>query len=645
MWGHGFAMLPNPAPVASFSGITTSIRENSTRSITLVTEPSSVRVRVETSGSLGLGNCSTTSKDSVGNGKSIILRGCSEGDDVLLKLYRASDGILLRIYEIDVTADSDPSPSPTPVTPTPLPLPTSTPTPTPPPPPRDLVLSTVSGEPNQIQLTFTRSGPPHNYVFQLQGFNPDTNKWGDAGEVKAQNSPAIFENIPRGYKYQAKGTNCHDKDDTDSCVLWTGWTNTLELSNPTVAFAGLASRLQVSESDGFQVRASDLTLEQQYTVALRSTTGAGFNSSCTRTATRTFTASSRSVNHDFTLYGCSKGNATVTATLHKGSASGTVLGTVSRRVSVTNLPGPLRDYQVVPGDEAIYIGWLHPIHLGNPEYTGYTLQYKTGTGGWVTDSSNIAIGTTRYLIPDLTNGTSYQVRVAAKSNDGLGPWSTSGVIRPVDGPRAPSAPQDMNAYGRPGGKIVVNWGHSVDRGNPQSTAFRIEYRKGTTGDWTLWRTIYFASVQTHITGLEDRVRYQVRVGSATHYYDEATDSVVRVGAWAVDDFAIPDPLRGPSYPTNIRATAGDRQLSLTWDLPTDPGRPVVSDYDIRYRTETTGGAIGGWRSWSHNGDHRTATITGLRNGQQYLVEIMARNNQNRSHLFWGGHVYGTPQAP
>ncbi len=313
--------------------------------------------------------------------------------------------------------------------------------------------------------------------------------------------------------------------------------------------------------------------------------------------------------------------------------------TPPRSARVKDLPGPLRDFEVFPGDGTIYIGWNHPINLGDPEYTGFTLQYQQAGGSWTTDSSDIAIGTTRYLIPDLTNGTSYRVRVAAKSNDGLGPWSTSEWLAPLSGPRPPSAPQNMNAYGAPDSEIVVNWGQPVDRGNPQSLAFRIEYRKGNTGDWTLWRTVWFASLLTRITGLENQVNYQVRVAGTTWYYDKATDSVVTLGAWAVDTDAMPDPIRAPNEVWPVSATAGDRQITVNWGLPRDPGRPSVTDYDVRYRV----GETGSWRYWTHNGNHRTATITGLRNGTEYWIQIKAKNGQPGE--YFAGDVMATPTSP
>ena len=313
--------------------------------------------------------------------------------------------------------------------------------------------------------------------------------------------------------------------------------------------------------------------------------------------------------------------------------------TPARSVRVKDLPGPVREFEVYPGDEAIYVGWLDPLHLGNPEFASFTLQYQQRGGSWVTDSSNIAIGTTSYLIPDLTNGTSYRIRVAARSNDGLGPWTTSGWIAPINGPRAPSAPQNLIAYGLPDKAIQVNWAHPVDRGNPQTTSFRIEYRKGDTGDWTLWQTIWFGSVHTRITGLENRVNYQVRVTGGTWFYDEATNSIVRHGAWAVDTSAMPDPIRAPNEVWPVSATAGDRRITVNWGLPRDPGRPSVTDYDVRYRV----GATGHWYTWTHNGNHRTATITGLRNGTEYWIQIKAKNRQPGE--YWGGDVLATPASP
>ena len=74
--------------------------------------------------------------------------------------------------------------------------------------------------------------------------------------------------------------------------------------------------------------------------------------------------------------------------------------------------------------------------------------------------------------------------------------------------------------------------------------------------------------------------------------------------------------RPPGKPTDVTATAGDAQATVTWRPPTDPGTSAVTGYTVTAtpggRTCQTAGAL-------------TCTVLGLTNGTRYVFDVTASN--------------------
>lgn len=91
----------------------------------------------------------------------------------------------------------------------------------------------------------------------------------------------------------------------------------------------------------------------------------------------------------------------------------------------------------------ISVSWSTP-----PSYsalTGYTLQYREnqgGSGAWTTATPAIAANVNSKTIASLTPGTAYEVRVAAKTSVGTGPWSETLFARTSAPEAADTNPPD-----------------------------------------------------------------------------------------------------------------------------------------------------------------------------------------------------------
>ena len=68
-------------------------------------------------------------------------------------------------------------------------------------------------------------------------------------------------------------------------------------------------------------------------------------------------------------------------------------------------------------------------------------------------------------------------------------------------------------------------------------------------------------------------------------------------------------------------TASQRQMTVTWQEPARTGGSAVTGYDVRFSR----GDTRDWGMWVHDGVATTTTITGLKNGNFYSVQVRAVN--------------------
>ncbi len=78
----------------------------------------------------------------------------------------------------------------------------------------------------------------------------------------------------------------------------------------------------------------------------------------------------------------------------------------------------------------------------------------------------------------------------------------------------------------------------------------------------------------------------------------------------------------PTEPLNLTATAGNKQVTLNWTVPSSNGGASITDYVIQH---STNGST--WTTFDDGVSTSTsATVTGLTNGQQYYFRVAAVNS-------------------
>ena len=301
-------------------------------------------------------------------------------------------------------------------------------------PPTALSLSTVSGQTGWLRLTYTRSQAPHRYEFELHYLNKVTGKYVRYRAQSDSRSPETFKNVGRGYWYKARGRNCRNTAQSDTCGAWSDWSSEVEFSNPAIAISGLTGSYIAGDRDAYGVTLSDLTLDQPYTVTfLTSNSTIGYNYLCHPIPPRSFTALSQQKTLGLTLHTCQVSgetataqSGTVTAQLRKGNARGAIVATATATVTVAKATGSLSS---VPST----------ITVGHDRTLTLTTNVPNSTGVWVSatvsgDSGQLTLPPTRgcyYAISGLAavNGNTLTLRGCKAGTARLTLYRSNSVIQ------------------------------------------------------------------------------------------------------------------------------------------------------------------------------------------------------------------------
>jgi hypothetical protein len=97
-------------------------------------------------------------------------------------------------------------------------------------------------------------------------------------------------------------------------------------------------------------------------------------------------------------------------------------------VSSATAPGTPSGLTITPGDGTLAVSWSDPVSNGGSAITGYTISYTPSGGSEQT--TTVGGNTTSHTISDLTNGTSYVVKVRATNNIGSGEYTATSSSSP-----------------------------------------------------------------------------------------------------------------------------------------------------------------------------------------------------------------------
>jgi fibronectin type 3 domain-containing protein len=286
-----------------------------------------------------------------------------------------------------------------------------------------------------------------------------------------------------------------------------------------------------------------------------------------------------------TTYGVS-----VTAT----NSAGTSTPSTAVNATPATTPGAPTSIGIAPSNGTLSVTWNAPSD-GGSEITGYTVTVDNGID---TPSTCTTGGTTTTCeITGLTNGSAYSVSVSA--TNGVGTTSSAGSVTATPA-TTPEAPTSLNVtVGNT--SLIVTWAAPNFNGGASISSYTVTADNGV--DTPTVCTVTDGSNACTLTGLTNGSDYSVTV-TATNAQGEgaATDAVTAT------------PAGSPTAPSNVTATAGNEQITVSWSASDGNGSAITA-----YTASSSDGS-----SCDTTGA-LSCVITSLTNGTRYSITVVATN--------------------
>jgi len=291
-------------------------------------------------------------------------------------------------------------------------------------------------------------------------------------------------------------------------------------------------------------------------------------------------------------------------------------GATTANLSIFTVPSVPQSVVAASGAaRSVTVSWAAPADNGGSSLTSYTVTLAkqgsptTAASFTTTDASTLQHTFTATDSPaaSLENGTTYVAQVVATNAAG------NSTAAPASGATAttyalPKAPSSLTATG--GVRTVdLSWPAVTDAGNDPAgiASYTVTLvKRGADPNTTQTFVTPDGSTLSHqFTGLANGSTYDATVRATNTAGDSPT-----TGASATT-FDV------PSAPSNANAVPADGTLAVTWNAPSSDGGTPVTGYTVTL-TPSGGDSPATTTSTQH-------TFTGLTNGQDYTISIVATN--------------------
>jgi fibronectin type 3 domain-containing protein len=265
----------------------------------------------------------------------------------------------------------------------------------------------------------------------------------------------------------------------------------------------------------------------------------------------------------------------------------------------STVPSEPRNLQATAGDRNVTLTWEAPVSDGGSGITGYALYWGLAPDGEIyrIEPGNF----TSYVHADITNGATYFYRVVAKNIRGEGPRSMEASVTPATRPGMPVSLR-ATAGDR---QVTLTWQPPEDKGGLPISGYMV-YR-GTE-----------SNEESPLTAIGNEVFHlDLDLTNGLTYFYKVT-AINALGEGPQSNETSSTPCSRPSEPRNLVATAGDREVALSWIAPVSDGGFAISGFVI-----SRGSSPGGESLLTQVGAVVDFLDGGLVNGRTYYYKVRA----------------------
>lgn len=297
-------------------------------------------------------------------------------------------------------------------------------------------------------------------------------------------------------------------------------------------------------------------------------------------------------------------------------------GTPSEEVSATthDVPGAPQSLLLTPGVGQVALSWDPPLDNGGSAVTLYHVYRGTDESSLVKIADT---ADTSYTDTGLGDGVMRFYAVSAENAVGEGPQTDAQATVTLDTADAP-----RNLVATPSvGQIALTWDPPLDDGGSALTGYKV--LSGTTsGDLSLLTSVDETTTSYTHTGLG---------AGETRFYQVVAVNLVGDSS-PTSEVSATTPML-PDAPSDLAASAGSGNITLTWDEPVSHGGDPVTGYEV-YGADAADGPY--TLLASVGADVFTYTEEGLGNGVTRHYRVNATNGVGEGP---GASASATTPAP
>ena len=226
--------------------------------------------------------------------------------------------------------------------------------------------------------------------------------------------------------------------------------------------------------------------------------------------------------------------------------------------------------------QAQYVAVFAPAASSGVSVTDYKIEYSSNSGSsWSTFTHGDA--STTETVTGLTNDQEYSFRVSSIASGETSSPSNIVTATPVGESTVPNAPTELTATAG-NTEVALSWITPSNDGGSSLTDYVLEYSSDDGSTWIIFDDGIGLTTSAIVTELTNDQEYSFRVSAVNSSGTGTGTPSITITATPVAAGTV------PNAPTELTATAGNTEVSLSWTAPTDDGGSSLTDYVVQYRT-------------------------------------------------------------